>query len=790
MKRLILTLLGGWVLYGAAAQEKFTLSGYVKDQSNGETLIGATVVIPELSSGNITNVYGFYSITVPPGQYTVQYRYVGYQAVTREVDLSQNVRQDVELVATDQQLEEVVVTARAEDANVSEVQMSTAELDIKTIEKIPAFLGEVDVIKSLQLLPGVTTVGEGASGFNVRGGGVGQNLILLDEAPVYNSSHLLGFFSVFNPDAVKDVKLYKGGIPARYGGRLSSVLDVRMKEGNNKHYQASGGIGTIFSRFAVEGPLAKEKASFILAGRRSYADLLFKPFVEDLRGGAKLNFYDLTLKTNYTFNEKNRVYLSAYLGRDVFLFDGLQGFTWGNKTSTLRWNHLFNDRLFSNLTLLVSDYDYSLAFGDNDQDLFEWDSNIISYQAKPEFSYFIDPRNELTFGADLNFYRFRPADARGVSLGEEVDISLEEKRAVESATYLGLEQNLTDRLTLQYGLRYSHFSYLGGGEVFTFGDTIPGHKKPVVNVEGSNQGEVVASYGNFEPRFSFKYQLTTTSSIKGSYNRMAQYIHLLSNTTASNPLDLWTPTTNNIEPQLGNQVALGYFRNFQNNAYEASIEAYYKRNENQIDYIDGANLFFNKTLEGELLSGDGRAYGLEFYLKKNKGIFTGWISYTLGRSELKVNGIGDNDWYPTRFDQLHNLSISAFYDLSDRWSFSTNFKVVSGTPFTSPNGRFEQQGYVVPLADLRNAGRIPLTHRLDLSATWNMRTVKSDGSPKKLRDYWVFTLYNVYARENPFTIYFRQQKGRPEPGEPIKTEAVQVSIFAFIIPGISYNFKF
>ncbi|XOV92474.1 MAG: carboxypeptidase-like regulatory domain-containing protein [Bacteroidota bacterium] len=789
MKKLILTPLLVILLCSVFAQTKHTLSGYVKDKSNGESLIGATVVIEELSSGTITNVYGFYSLTLDHGLYTISYRFVGYETITKKIDLNENLRLDIELAEEGQELAAVVITAEAEDQNVTDVEMSTAELDIKTISKIPAFFGEVDIVKSLQLLPGVSTVGEGASGFNVRGGSVGQNLILLDEAPVYNSSHLLGFFSVFNPDAVKDIKLYKGGIPAKYGGRLSSVLDVRMKEGNAKEFSGSAGVGNIFSRLAIEAPIIKDKASFILAGRRSYADILFMPFVEELRNGARLNFYDLTLKTNYTINQKNHIYLSGYFGRDVFLFDGQQGFTWGNKTATLRWNHLFNDKVFSNFTWLVSDYDYSLAFGENDEDKFEWDSRIFSYQFKPEFTYFINPHNELSFGGDMNFYRFKPANATGVSLGEVTDISLDEKQSLENAVFLDLKQDIGNRITLQYGLRFSNFNYMGGPDKFTYGDTIPGYKKPVLSVEETSEGDVIASYNNLEPRASFKLQLNQFSSVKASYNRMAQYIHLMSNTTASNPLDLWTPTTNNIKPQIGQQLALGYFRNFKDNEYETSVEVYYKRNQNQIDYIDGANLFFNETLEGEILSGDGRAYGLELYLKKNKGSFTGWISYTLGRSELRVDGIG-HGWYPTRFDQLHNLTFATFYELNEKWSFSSNFSLISGTPFTSPNGRFEQQGYVFPITDLRNAGRIPYTNRLDLSATWNLRKVKKNGKPKKITDYWVFSFYNVYARKNPFTIYFRQAKEQQNPDTAIETEAVQVSIFATIIPGFSYNIKF
>lgn len=789
MKKLELLLIALLGFSTATAQDKYTLSGYVTDLSNGESLIGATVAIKELGSGNITNVYGFYSITVAPGIYTVSYSYIGYQDISQQLELRENVRLDIGLSPSKQQLEAVVVRAEAKDENISGAEMSTAKLGIAKVKKMPAFMGEVDVIKSIQLLPGVSNVGEGASGFNVRGGSVGQNLILLDEAPVYNSSHLLGFFSVFNPDAVKDVKLYKGGIPANYGGRLSSVLDVRMKEGNNKSYNVAGGIGTIFSRLAIEGPLAKDKASFIIAGRRSYADLLFRPFVKVLRDGARMNFYDLTLKANYAHNAKNRFYVSGYLGRDNFFFDSRQGFSWGNKTGTLRWNHLFNDKLFSNVTLLTSDYDYSLAFGDDDQDLFEWDSKILSYQLKPEFSYFINTSSELTFGANVNFYKFRPADARGVSLGNESDISLQEKQSIESAAYIGLKQGIGSQWTILAGLRFSNFSYLGGADVYTFGDTVAGLKKPVKNIGPSQKGEIIKNHKNLEPRLSLKYQIGPSASIKASYNRTAQYIHLISNTTASNPLDIWTPSTNNIKPQTGDQIALGLFKNLKGNMYESSIEVYYKKNKNQLDYINGADLFFNEELEGEILSGEGTAYGVEFFLKKNSGKLNGWISYTLSRSELDVAGISEKP-YPTRYDQLHNLTIVSFYDLSKRWSFSGNFSLISGTPFTSPNGRFEQQGYVAPTVDVRNAGRIPLTHRLDLAATWSMKEAKKNGKPKTIKDHWVFNIYNIYMRKNPFTIYFRQRRERAKPDEPIGTEAVQVSIFASLIPGISYNFKF
>lgn len=791
LKLLSFFLLSLLVIFSAWAQEKFTLSGYVNDAGNGEALIGATVIMTELSSGNVTNVYGFYSITVPPGEYKVEFRYVGYQTLTKSIELRENVRLDIELPSAEQQLMEVVVTARPEDANVSEIEMSAAELDIRAIEKIPAFLGEVDVIKSLQMLPGVSTVGEGASGFNVRGGGVGQNLILLDEAPVYNSSHMFGFFSVFNPDAVKDVKLYKGGIPARYGGRISSILDVRMKEGNNKNYEINGGIGTIFSRLAVEGPLVKERASFILAARRSYIDVLARPILKqnDL-DGVGLWFYDLTFKTNYSVNKKNRVYLSGYLGRDVFSFDAQQGFDWGNKTATIRWNHLFNDRIFSNTSFFVSDYDYSFQFGETSDDLFRWKSRIFTYDLKEQFSYFINPQNELSFGGEVILYRFKPADVLGVSDGEESDISLDERKSIEAAVYLGNEQRVTDGLSFQYGLRLSYFNYVGDGTVYHYGAATPGERKPVTRTATADNWKPISTYHNLEPRFSFKYQFNPTTSVKGSYNRMSQYIHLISNTTASLPTDVWMPSTNNIRPQTGDQVAVGLFKNFFDNKLEASAEVYYKETKNHVDYINGAEILINPYIEGDLLRGKGRAYGAEFYLKKNSGRFTGWISYTLARTALKVNGINDGDWYPTRYDQTHNAKVTGSYDLSDTWSFSANFTYITGTPYSVPSYRYEVQGITIPGVEGRNNGRIPDYHRLDFSATWQMRKFRSDGSPKKLDDHWVFTLYNVYLRENPFSIYFSQGGNRLAPGEIATTSASQVAILGTIVPAVSYNFKF
>lgn len=799
MKRIItlLTIVAGLYSY---AQEKVTINGYVKDAANGEALIGATVLIKEINGGNITNVYGFYSITVPPGDYTIEYRYIGFLPQTQQISLTSNQRIVIELAEERTQLQEVVVTAEPEDANVSSVEMSVASLDIKTISKIPSFLGEVDVIKSIQLLPGVSSVGEGSSGFNVRGGSVGQNLVLLDEAPVYNSSHMLGFFSVFNPDAVKDVKLYKGGIPARFGGRLASVLDIRMKEGNNKKYEIEGGVGTIFSRFAVQGPIKKEKASFIVAGRRSYIDILARPFTNAFDNGAGLFFYDLTTKGNYNISDKDRIYLSGYFGRDVFNFDSEQGINWGSKTATFRWNHLFNDRIFSNLTFYVSDYDYELAFGETERDKFEWTSNITTYDVKPELTYFINTKNELTFGGEALLYRFSPADARGFTNGDVVEFNLPHKRAAEYGLYIGNQTTVNDQLTVQYGARLSGFTYLGPGSFYTLNDTIPGFRRTPTDVQTADKWESIKSYSNLEPRVSLKYQVSPTSSIKASFNRTAQYIHLVSNTTASNPLDIWTPSTNNIEPQTGIQWAAGYFRNFDNNKYEFSVEGYYRKTKNQIDYIDGAELFINELIEGDVLAGDGRAYGVELYLKKNEGRVNGWISYTLGRTELKIDGINfkedlqnrDGQWYPTRYDQKHNFKTALFYEWSKRVSLSANFTYLSGTPTTFPTHRYQIEHLTVPenAANTRNNLRIPDYHRLDLSLTLLGRAVSKKGKVRKNKNSWVFTIYNAYNRRNPFSIYFAQRDDRFGPGELADTRANQVSILGAIVPSVTYNFKF
>jgi len=613
------------------SQNNYTLNGFIKSASDGESLIGATIYINEIEGGVITNPYGFYSITLQEGEYNIEYRYIGYISLKRKIILDKDQKIDIELLSEDVELENVLITSESENENVSSTEISTFKLDIGKINEIPTFLGEVDIIKAIQLIPGVSTVGEGGSGFNVRGGSVGQNLVLLDEAPVYNSSHLLGFLSVFNPDAVKDLKLYKGGIPARYGGRLSSILDIRMKDGNNKNKSISGGVGSIFSRLTIEAPIVKEKSSFILALRRSYADVLAKPFLKNssfLNDGWALNFYDLTAKINFNLDEKNRIFFSSYLGRDNFRFDERQGFNWGNSTGTIRWNHLFNDRLFSNFTTIYSNYDYQLAFGSDDRNKFEWDSKIETLNLKPEFTYFIDTNNEFSVGGEFLIYRFEPANAQGVSDGKITDITIPKKYAFEGSIYLGNEQKFSN-FSFSYGLRTSFYKYLGPGTKYIFNQSInPGERKTINSEIKMDKWENIQSFSNVEPRISINYKLNNSNSLKISYNKMVQYIHLLSNTAASSSLDVWTPSTNNIKPETVDSYAFGYFRNFKENLYESSIEIYYKNLKNQIDYIDGADILINKYIEGDLLFGIGRAYGMELLFRKKSGRLNGWVSYT------------------------------------------------------------------------------------------------------------------------------------------------------------------
>lgn len=768
------------------AQEKSTVSGYIIDQSNGETLIGASIFVKELSTGTTTNEYGFFSISLEKGTYTLEISYLGYQKIVEQINLQDNVQLNLEMLEDGAVLTEVVIEAEKGNEQILNTEIGTKKLDIATITKIPAFLGEVDIIKSLQLLPGVNSVGEGASGFNVRGGSIDQNLVLLDESPVYNSSHMLGFFSVFNPDAVKDVKLYKGGIPARYGGRLSSILDVRMKEGNKKHFNISGGVGTIFSRLAVEGPIKKDKASFIVAARRSYIDVLARPFLKD-QGDVALNFYDITLKTNVNINQKNRLFFSGYLGRDNFGFGEGAGFNWGNSTATIRWNHVFNDKIFSNVTAFYSNYKYQLNFGDTEEDKFDWDARIVNYSIKNDYSYYINAKHQLKFGGSVIFYNFEPGNAIAVSDGQQIDFSLDKKHGIESGVYIEAEQKLHPRFTINYGLRASMFNYMGPGTKYVFAETEPGKSKELVSETPINKYKSIQTYARPEPRFAATFVINPSTSLKASYNNTVQYIHLISNTAASTPIDVWTPSTNNVRPQSAHQVGLGFFKNFKDDMYSISVEGYFKKYFNLQEYVDGADLFLNEKVEADFVEAEGRAYGMEVLLEKKKGNLTGWISYTLARTERRAPGINNNEYFPARFDQTHNLSATILYKFKKRWSIAANFVMNSGTPVTFPTSRIEVQDYVIPYntADSRNNFRIPVYHRLDVSAT-----LHSKEKPNKLWNWnLVFGVYNLYNKTNPFATYFRQQEIRPVAAVPIETEAIRFAVIGRIIPSISFNFN-
>lgn len=768
------------------SQEKITISGYIKDAKNGEMLIGVTVFKKNSQLGTSSNAYGFYSLTIPKSKDTLVFSFIGYKSILKPINKLENQTISVELNEEGKELEEVVISSEREDKNIKSMEMSVSKLDIKQIQKMPALLGEVDIVKSIQLLPGVTTVGEGASGFNVRGGNIDQNLVLMDEAPVYNSSHLFGFFSIFNPDAVKDVKLIKGGIPSQYGGRASSVLDIRMKEGNSKKMEVNGGIGTIFSRLSIEAPIIKDKASFIIAGRRSYIDILAKPILSQKQPSlknAQFYFYDLTAKLNWRINDKNTVFASGYLGRDVFG----AGFTfnWGNTTGTVRWNHIFNSKLFMNLSTFYSNYSYELGFkNDGNSQKFNWNSNIINYSVKPDFIYYLNNKNTIKFGAQGIMYTFKPGQAVITSQnGDKSNLSLDNQYGVEYALYIDNEQKLSNRFTLQYGIRWSFFNYLGKGTKYTYRDTIPNESKPLEKEEKIASGKNIASYNTPEPRFALNYTINDKSSIKLGYNRMAQYLHIVSNTAASTPLDIYTPVTNNIKPLISDQITLGYFRNFKENMFETSAEIYYKDLQNQLDYVDNADLLLNKYLEQDLIQGKGRAYGLELYAKKNRGKLNGWVSYTLSRTERLVRGISNDEWFLSKYDRTHNVNLVLIYDLNKHLSFSTNFVYQTGTPATFPTAKIELQGYVIPYNtdNKRNNYRNTPYHRADIGITYHLSPDNKKGRKHDL----VLSVYNVYNRRNAFSIYFKN-----DPDNPVRTEAIRYSVVGTIIPAITYNFKF
>jgi len=774
---------------GVISQEKYTLSGIITDQSSNETLIGANIIIPSLQSGTTSNEYGFYSITLDKGEYEFQISYLGFKSIVQTINLDRDQTLNFKLMEDSQSLDEIVITEDVEKLNIRKPQMSLNSLSISTIKQIPVVLGEVDLIKSITLLPGVTTAGEGASGFNVRGGAADQNLILLDEATIFNSSHLFGLFSVFNPDAIKDIKLYKGGIPAKYGGRVSSVLDIYQKEGNSNEFEMNGGIGLVTSRLLAEGPIKKEKGSFLFGGRSSYAHLFLPLF--DISSIAY--FYDLNTKLSYKLNDRNSIYLSGYFGRDVFsIADSFEN-SYGNAVINFRWNHLFSDKLFSNLSLIYSDYDYDLKLNFVE---FDWTSGIRNFNVKYDLKHYISNNFKLQYGLNSIYYKFNPGDIKPTTEASGINpFKLIDKYAFENAVYIDAEHQITDKLAMSYGLRFSSFLRLGQDELNVYENDNPlifNHELKIYEkaepngTERSKRSKVIKSFSNFEPRVALAYLLNENTSVKASYNKMSQYLHLLSNTSSPTPLDVWTPSGKYIKPQILHQFALGYFKTLNNKAYNLEIETYYKTIKNRIDYIDGADLIANNAIEQVILNGKARAYGLEVLFRKNEGDLQGWIAYTLSKSEQQTKGrtpeetgINDGLWYNTPYDKTHDISVTSSYKFNDKWSFNANFLFQTGLPATFPNGQYEYNDISIPVYEARNSSRIPTYHRLDVSAKY----IPKPNSDKNWKTEWVFGIYNAYNRNNASSISFRENRTSGV------NESFKQSIFG-IIPSISYNFKF
>ncbi|MEI6059715.1 MAG: TonB-dependent receptor [Bacteroidota bacterium] len=754
---------------------KVTLSGYARDQSNGEILIGVTVYCAESKTGAITNTYGFYSLSLSPGKYTIRYSYVGYQAQEKNIQLDKNLTLDVNLLQVEARLGEVIITGKRGDENVRAPEMSIVKMDIKTIQKVPALLGEVDVIKVLQLLPGVQSTSEGSTGFSVRGGNSDQNLIILDEATIHNASHLLGFFSVFNNDAIKDVTLYKGDIPAAYGGRLSSLLDVRMKDGNSKKLGMTGSIGTVSSKLTMEGPIVKDRTTFLVSGRRTYADL-FLPFAKDKNvRNNKLYFYDLNLKISHVVNENNRLYLSAYLGEDTFKNQfATMGF--GNQTGSFRWNHLFSKKLFFNLSLIYSRYKYELGTPEGDAISFRWTSMMRDYSARFDFTYYFNDKHMLKYGATTMFHEFFPGSASGLGSGSAVtEFVLPPEYAFEHSLYVSDEYKASTKLTIKYGLRFAVFQNVGPGTYYNY-DSNYLHIDSIVY----KKGNFFNTYTSFEPRLAYTYLVSSVSSIKGSFSHTAQFVTLAQNSTAGTPLDIWFPAAPNVKPQLCDQVSIGYFRNFRRNMYELSAEVYYKKFSNVIDFRDHAALSLNQYLEGELRIGKGYSYGIETMLRKNEGLLTGWISYTYSRAFRVIPEINEGNRYPAPYDKPHSINIVANYDISSRVSASATWVYATGLPVTFPTGRAIIGNAIIPIYSNRNAYRMPDYHRLDLSVS-----LKGKEKPgKKWHSEWNLSVYNAYNRHNAWSINFTHDSK-----DPNVTYAEKTYLFA-IIPALTYNFKF
>jgi hypothetical protein len=747
-------------------QDKFVINGNVKDQATGEALIRAVLRIEELPNlGVLSNEYGFYAIALPKGKYTLTVSQLGYEKYKKQIQLDSNLNLTI-LLKPANTLKAVVVESGRKNDNLSKSQMGTETLDMKTISKVPVIFGEKDILKTLQLLPGVKSAGEGNSGFYVRGGAADQNLILLDEAPVYNASHLLGFFSTFNSDAIKDATLIKGNGPAQYGGRLSSVLDVKMKEGNNQDYNVNGGLGLISSRISIEGPLQKEKSSFILSGRRTYADVFLRAS-EEFKDNI-LYFYDLNMKANYKIDEKNKIYLSGYFGRDELGLGDNFGIDWGNKSGTFRWNRIVSGRLFLNTSLIYSDYNYNVKLK-NGLSNFNINSNIKDINLKQDYTFYLNPKNTLRFGFNSILHTITPSTFSGTVINSNPKKG---RNGLENALYISNYYKASDNLSVDYGLRLSAYSLMGGDAYNIY------EKDLLVNTIKLDKQSFGKTYVNPEPRMTANYRVTDQTSIKAGYARNVQHLHLLSNSTASSPSDQWIGNSYNIKPEIADQLSIGFVQGWKNNTYELSTELYYKNLQNQLDYKDGAEIFTLADVESALLFGVGRAYGLELLWKKKEGVLTGWVSYTLSKTERKIEGINQNNWYNAKQDRTHDIAVVGIYTLNSRWSISSVFVYNTGDAVTFPTGKYSLQGQTLYQYASRNGNRMPSNHRMDLSVTYDKKR------KKRIQESWNFSLYNVYGRENAYQINFQD-----DPKDLSRTQIIQTSLFRWV-PSITYQFKF
>jgi hypothetical protein len=748
------------------AQDKVILSGTIRDKQSGESIIRATIRIQELPSlGVFSNEYGFYSISLSKGKYTILVSQLGYENYVQKLQLDSNKVFDIRL-SGQSLLKEVVVESSKKNNNLTKPQMGTETLNMAAISRVPVIFGEKDILKTLQLLPGVKSAGEGNSGYYVRGGAADQNLILLDEAPVYNASHLLGFFSTFNSDAIKDATLIKGNAPAMYGGRLSSVLDVKMKEGNNKDYVVNGGLGLISSRVSIEGPIQNDKSSFILSGRRTYADMFLKA-TEKFKNNI-LYFYDLNMKANYAINDKNKIYLSGYFGKDELGLGDAFGIDWGNKTGTIRWNKIISNRLFLNTSLIYSDYNYNVKLK-NGETNFNINSNIKDLNLKQDYTFYANPKNNLRFGFNTILHTITPSTFSGTVNNS---IKKQGRNGLENALYLSNNYKPNNNLSFDIGLRLSAYTLMGGDNYNIYNN---GSIESTIQLDKSSFGK---TYINPEPRFTLNYRITDQNSFKAGYARNVQHLHLLSNSTASSPSDQWIGNSYNIQPEIADQYSIGYVNGFKQNMFEMSTELYFKSLQNQLDYVDGAEVNTLADVESALLYGIGRAYGIEWLLKKKEGIFTGWVSYTLSKTERKITGINQNNWYNAKQDRTHDISIVGIYTLNSKWSVSGVFVYNTGDAVTFPTGKYNLQGQTLYQYASRNANRMPENHRLDISVTYDRK------KKKRVQESWNFSLYNVYGRENAYRITFQD-----DPKNVSRTQIIQTSLFKWV-PSITYQFKF